>query len=49
MMLRAQSSGRGGVSLLLNIHDELVFECPVERTLQFIRAMERLLELPPDS
>ena len=35
--------------LLLNIHDELVFEVPEHRVMEFIRTMKRLLELPPDS
>ena len=35
--------------LLLNIHDELVFEVPELRVMEFIRTMKRLLELPPDS
>ena len=50
MMLRAMPFVRWcGAFLLLNIHDELVFEVRTERTLQFIRTMKKLLELPPSS
>lgn len=50
MMLRAlKFCSWSEARMLLNIHDELVFECPVERTLEFIRTMQRLLELPPSS
>jgi DNA polymerase I-like protein with 3'-5' exonuclease and polymerase domains len=48
MMLRCQSYCRWvGAKLLLNIHDEVLFEVPSPRVSEFIRTMRRLLELPP--
>ena len=50
MMLRAMRyCDWCGAVMLMNIHDELVFEVKAERMLQFIRTMLRLLELPPSS
>jgi hypothetical protein len=36
-----------GAGLLLNIHDELLFEVPESRAYEFIRTMTRIVELPP--
>jgi len=48
MMLRALPYCRWiGARLLLQIHDELLFEVPEERTSEFMRTMKRILELPP--
>jgi DNA polymerase I-like protein with 3'-5' exonuclease and polymerase domains len=48
MMLRAQPEcARFGARLLLQIHDELVFEAPRERATEFLRSMWRVLEESP--
>jgi DNA polymerase I-like protein with 3'-5' exonuclease and polymerase domains len=48
MMLRCLPYCRWiGARMLLNIHDELLFEVPESRVSEFIRTMTRLLELPP--
>jgi hypothetical protein len=48
MMLRAEPvCRRFGARLLLQIHDELVFEVPQRKWAAFARAMKRVLEQPP--
>lgn len=50
MMIRAGAYCRWiGAKLLLNIHDELLFEVPSSRVMEFIRTMQRLLELKPST
>ena len=48
MMIRCMPYCRWiGARLLLNIHDELLFEVPSSRTMEFIRTMQRLLNFHP--
>jgi hypothetical protein len=48
MMLRAESvCRRFGARLLLQIHDELVFEVPQRKWAPFTRAVKKALEQPP--
>jgi DNA polymerase I-like protein with 3'-5' exonuclease and polymerase domains len=48
MMIRALPYCRSvGARLLLQIHDELVFEVPEGRASEFVGAMRRILEQPP--
>lgn len=48
MTLRSQPvCERFGARLLIQIHDELVFEVPRERANDFIRTIKRTLEEPP--
>jgi DNA polymerase I-like protein with 3'-5' exonuclease and polymerase domains len=48
MMLRSQPICREfGARLLVQIHDELVFEVPQEKTQSFLPTMKRVLETPP--
>ena len=48
MMLRARPvCAEFGARLLIQIHDELVFEAPRGRAAEFVRAMWRVLEQPP--
>ena len=48
MMLRSQPiCEQFGARLLIQIHDELVFEVPKEKTSEFLRTMKPVLELPP--
>jgi DNA polymerase family A len=48
MMIRSQPVCRDfGARLLIQIHDELVFEVPTERTNEFLATMKMVLEEPP--
>ena len=48
MMIRALPYCRFvGARLLLQIHDELLFEVPEQRASVFMRTMKRILELQP--
>ena len=48
MMIRSLPVCRAfGARLLLQIHDELVFEVPIDRVGWFVRRMRQVLELPP--
>ncbi len=48
MMIRSLPVCRAfGARLLLQIHDELVFEVPIGRVGWFVRRMRQVLELPP--
>jgi DNA polymerase I-like protein with 3'-5' exonuclease and polymerase domains len=48
MMLRAQPvCQQFGARLLIQIHDELVFEVPQEKAVTFLRVMRDVLEQPP--
>jgi hypothetical protein len=48
MMLRSQPVCKEfGARLLIQIHDELVFEVPKERTKEFLATMKKVLEEPP--
>jgi DNA polymerase-1 len=48
MMLRSQDTCRRfGARLLLQVHDELVFEVPSDRAEAFSAAVQPVLEAPP--
>ena len=48
MMLRSRHLARHfGASLILQVHDELVWECPEDRAAPFLRAVKSVLERPP--
>jgi DNA polymerase-1 len=48
MMIRAMPvCEQFGARLLIQIHDELVFEVPQERTTEFLGTMKKVLEVPP--
>ena len=48
MMLRSQPiCSEFGARLLIQIHDELVFEVPQERASEFLSIMKKVLETPP--